>query len=612
MAVSLGTIADPAVLRRVWRDVRSHERQVHLTEALLVRDSTGGLAFDLSLQEALPYLRIRILDGSYRPHPPLVVEAAKSKLLRRRLSFLSVEDALILGALVQAVRPSLMKEMQEWVSFGRIDEDKKKTNKRIVTLDYEGWWVKWLRYRKLLKVIEDDPNPLLVISDITNFFGSVDLSLLRSKVSGATSLDSEANDLLFYLLDRLRPSESYGPMGSLGLPVVADDTSRVLAHFYLGDLDQALFREGKLGRYTRWVDDLVVSVHDEIEGGKVVATVERALSRIGLVANSSKTTIVTKAAFRRFHFEQQNEYLDEVHEKTRLGTTFTPDARRTFEAKLSGFLDSAREGYWDRVLRRYYTESRRLGSKTLLRTWEKHLTDFPSDAQYILDYSAFSPGSLDFCMELFAHLKTYGPLFEDILILAYEALLLKPFPDDPILRGYVARQTYYHFLAKAGFERPSGYVEGLQALVIYKFGGPRAVSLLAPHFANKALENPVFASYAFPVLAASNAHRQQAFEGVEHIEDSSILRIRALIERLEKGDARATGMMLGLLEPKFTNLPIRAVVNPRVLPLLKVALRSTAPNNLTRIKNSMQRVARRVISTGDPELIDWVMLSHLQ
>ena len=56
-------------------------------------------------------------------------------------------------------------------------------------------------------MIEGDPNPLLVVSDITNFFASIDLLLLRSKFSGETSLDEKATNLLFYLLETLRPAE---------------------------------------------------------------------------------------------------------------------------------------------------------------------------------------------------------------------------------------------------------------------------------------------------------------------------------------------------------------------------------------------------------------------
>ena len=399
---------EPAVLRKVWQDIRKQERKVHLYQAPLVKDSTGGIALELNLQKTLEYLRTRILEGTYRPNLPLVVESAKSKLLRRRLSFLSIEDSLILGSLIQSIRPSLMSKMPTWVSFGQADHKTTSTKSDAIVFDYEDWWTKWLRYRKLLKVIEDDPNPWLVTSDIVNFFGSVDLSLLRSKVTGATSLEGQANDLLFYLLDRLLPYHNYGPKGLFGLPVVGDDSSRVLAHYYLLDLDSALEREGSENRYTRWVDDMVVSVPDHLEGVKVVSRIENALTGIGLVANSSKTEIIAKAEFRERHYVDDNAFLDDTHQLTDLGQ---PVDMRLFHENLNAFMTSQKGGYEARILRRYYTESRRIRSKSLLQLWPAHLREFPSHGQSILDYVSFFAGTLGFCVELFGFLKTHGALF---------------------------------------------------------------------------------------------------------------------------------------------------------------------------------------------------------
>ena len=335
------------------------------------------------------------------------------------------------------------------------------------------------------------------------------------------------------------------------------------------------------------------------------------MSKIGLVPNTSKTAIIPKDEFRKQHHEDHNEYLDQIHDMTAQGTPPSPDDLKVFKRKLVGFLSSEREGYWSRVLRRYYTESRRMRSKTLLVHWDVHLKEFPADAASILDFVSFFPGSISFCDTLFSYLKSHGPLFEDLQILAYESLLLRPFPNDPLLRGFIVRQTYKHYAGTSGFTRPSPYVQGLQALTIYKFGGPRSVGLLAKDFPGLAVESPIFATYAFPVLAASATQQQLAFTGVEHIEDSRILRIRALIERLERGEDRAIGLLLGLLEPKRTTLPERLIVNPRVLPFLPIALRSPNTQQGKRLRDSMNRVAKKVSTVGDPDLVDAVTLSHL-
>ena len=608
MTIKLETILELAVLRRIWKDSRTRERKVHLYQAPLVRDSTVGIALDLSLTKTLEYLRTRVLEGSYHPHLPLVIESAKSKLLRRRLSFLSIEDSLILGALVQSMRPSLVAKMPRWVSFGQDDTKKEEGKRNEIGFDYEDWWTKWLRYRNLLKVIEDDPNPLLVTSDIVNFYGSVDLSLLRSKVTAVTSLEGQANDLLFYLLDRLLPYHNYGPKRLFGLPVVGDDTSRLLAHYFLLDLDSAMSQEGGEDRYTRWVDDMVVSVPNHLEGVKVVSRIENALAGIGLVANSSKTEIVSKEEFRERHYVNENEFLEETHQKS---DARQPVDRRLFHEHLQTFLTSKRGGYELRILRRYYMQARRIRSKMLLYFWQEHLREFPSSAQSILDYVSFFGGTFSFCTELFDFLEAHGALFEDLQILLYETLLLRPFPNDGILRNYVVRQTYLRYAGLGNFTRPSGYVRALQALVMFKFGGVRAAKLVARRFTCEAVESPTFATYAFPVVATDLSLRRVAYEAIEHIEDPRILRLKALVEQLERGEQRATGLLIGLLDPKKTDLPARYVVNARALPLLEIARRAPASPKLSRLSAAMTNTAKKLKSADSSDLIDWIALSHL-
>ncbi len=608
MSITLEAILEPAILRKAWRNIRKVERQVHLSQAPLVKDSTGGIALEFNLTTTLEYIRARVLDGSYRPQLPLVIEAAKSKLLRRRLSFLSIEDSLILSSLVQSTQPSLVSKMPTWVSFGRSDNKSDKNESTSISFDYEGWWTKWLRYRNLLKLIEDDPNPYLVISDIVNFYGSVDLSLLRSKVTAVTSLESPANDFLFYMLDRLLPSHNYGPKKLFGLPVVTDDTSRILAHYFLLELDSALRKEGKDNRYTRWVDDMVVSVPDHLEGVKVVARIENALSEIGLVANASKTEIISKTEFRSRHYVEENEFLDTVHQLTDDGLAVN---RRQFDGRIREFLTNSHRGYGARILRRYYTQSRRCRSKLLVLHWREHLVENPSNASQILDYVAFFQGDLRFCMDLFALLRTHGALFEDLQILCYESLLLRPFPNDPIIRSYVVQQTYLHHSGFGEFDKPSDYVRALQVLVMYKFGSVSVSKLVNHKFAERAVASPLYATYAFPVIAADPNLRSIAFEVVERIDEPSVWRLKVLIEKLALGDSRATGLLIGLLDPKVTRLPMRHVINPRALPLLAIARRCGSFVKAQDLRAAVANAGRKVQKVDDPELIDWITLSHM-
>ena len=274
------------------------------------------------------------------------------------------------------------------------------------------------------------------------------------------------------------------------------------------------------------------------------------------------------------------------------------------------FLHSSRQGNWDRVLRRYYTQSRRVRSTTLLTQWKEHLVEFPTNSQSILDYVSFYIANMEFCIQLFEYLKKEGPLHEDIQILLYETLLLKPFPSEPSLRDFVTNQTGLHFRGEDGFEAPNGYIKGLQALTMYKFDSSIASEFIAPIFAKAALESPIFATYGLPVLAASPCHRQLAFDATEQMEDSRILRIRALIERLENGDDKAIRVLLGLLQPKGTKYPARFITNPRALPLLSIALRSPETDAHKQLCKANERFVQKIVNIEDSALIDCVSLEH--
>ena len=605
-------VVEAAALHKIWKAVRSRERKVRLTDIPLVRDSTGGIAFELGLDDVVSNLQRRLSDGTYRPQLPVIIESAKSQLLHRRLSFLAFEDVLILGTLVHTARPKLMANMVEWVSFGRSDP----TNPTSTTEDddafgYVDWWNEWLKFRNLVRVIQDDPRPYLVTSDITNFFESIDLSLLRSKISSEGALNENSINLLFHLLDRIRIVEEYRPTVSLGLPAVADDTSRILAHFYLAELDGELSVEGQNGRYTRWVDDMVISTEDAIEGRTIVARIERTLSKLGLVANSAKTKLISKEQFRIDHYEEQNAYLDLVHDTTETENSIPLHFVEGFEYSLNHFLTPPYVGEWEQVLRRFYTQSKRIRSETLLAKWCEHLAEFPGSSAKILDYVSFFPGNMDFCDRFFSFLKRRGPLFDDIQILLYETLLLKPFPVDPEMRCHIFNLVNTHFSGNDGFEAPGGYVKGLQALAMYKFGGAKASDCVAETFAEIALESPVFATYGLPVLAASETHRAHAFGSTEQLEDSRILRVRTLIERLEGGDENAIGLLLGLLEPKTTKYPTRLIINTRALPLLKIARRSVDENARERVDQAARIQCTKLNEAMDSGLVDGFTLEHL-
>ena len=147
--------------------------------------------------------------------------------------------------------------------------------------------------------------------------------------------------------------------------------------------------------------------------------------------------------------------------------------------------------------------------------------------------------------------------------------------------------------------------------IMFKFGGVRAAKLVVRRFACEAVESPTFATYAFPVIATDSRLRCTAYEVIEHIEDPRILRLKALVEHLERGGQRATGLLIGLLDPKETKLPGRYVVNSRALPLLAIARSAPTSAKSNQLRTAVSNTAKKLKTADSSELIDWVALSHL-
>jgi hypothetical protein len=68
-------------------------------------------------------------------------------------------------------------------------------------------------------------------------------------------------------------------------------------HTYLYEVDQAFEPEGVAGRYSRWVDDIVIGAPSREEGLQYVKRAQLALEKMGLSPNPTKTRVVSRAEF---------------------------------------------------------------------------------------------------------------------------------------------------------------------------------------------------------------------------------------------------------------------------------------------------------------------------
>ena len=159
---------------------------------------------------------------------------------------------------------------------------------------YLRFWDIWLRYNEYrTHTLLQQPYDCLVVSDITNYFESIQHELLIEYLS-PLGLPRKAMGLLGRLLEDFRPAAGHSPNPRVGLPVDDIDCSRQLAHVFLFEHDRRITEQFGEGHYARWMDDQNIGVRSETEGRRVVNALTRSLSSQRLTLNAGKTKFLSK------------------------------------------------------------------------------------------------------------------------------------------------------------------------------------------------------------------------------------------------------------------------------------------------------------------------------
>lgn len=156
-----------------------------------------------------------------------------------------------------------------------------------------AWANAWRGFQhRAFQVSREEELKRFVFLDISNFYPSINLTLLENKIRNcADKTLCDEIDLLFYFLKYWdRKSSFYAPRG-VGLPM--DDfgeSARLLANFFLQEYDKKVseYCRENGSRYLRYADDQIVCAPDEETANKIVRFASLELSRIGLSMNAGK------------------------------------------------------------------------------------------------------------------------------------------------------------------------------------------------------------------------------------------------------------------------------------------------------------------------------------
>ncbi|WP_406699437.1 RNA-directed DNA polymerase [Singulisphaera sp. Ch08] len=407
---------------------------------LRARDAVDWLDWFLTLDASLEQLREQILEGDYTPTPPSRYELGKSKGAFRIITSFNICDALVYRHISDAALEAALPRKVQGAFFSRRHSATPIGKTFSVSDDdaYLNFFQVWLRYNEYrTHTLLQQPYECLVVTDITNFFESIQHDLLIEYLA-PLGLPRKAMGLLGRLLEAFKPLAGHSPNPRVGLPVDELDCSRQLAHVFLFEHDRRIADQFGEDNYVRWMDDQNIGVRTETEGRHVVNAMTRSLSSQRLTLNSGKTKFL---AIDRMvvHFQlDANRKISEWDEKHKKVTAKNVEAARSEFAELWAQVSDGphvNDGNWDKILKRMYGLAVKVDSDLLEDRALVDLVHNPELDEKIFAYFA----KRNRFTQLFSLFSSYGEagesLFEATEVAFFESSLLLD-PDGRYTKLY--------------------------------------------------------------------------------------------------------------------------------------------------------------------------------
>jgi hypothetical protein len=334
-------------------------------------------------------------------------------------------------------------------------------------------WLRFDQYRKFL--IFERTYPFIVLTDISNFFDSVLYGRVEQSLYGLR-VSPKIIGLLFFLLERLSPRESYTPGQRIGLPVDQCDCSRNLAHMILFPHDERMVALVGEEAYVRWMDDQNIGVASRAQGLRILAEIGGSLARLHLTANSGKSKILTLAgAKHHFHF-RANALLDQIDKLPFKSHADRRALRRQLIIAWRIAIQNDATGEWPKVLRRFYRYAARARARFMRRRAGRDVLNYPTLTSRICEYIHYS-SSVRECIQ-FARNLLLGPeqVYSDVSYQLLDWLLrLEPTRFEKSILRNLFQSIYRGQLQFSG----SKLCRNLVPLGLLRYGDKRSIKSLS-------------------------------------------------------------------------------------------------------------------------------------
>ena len=306
-------VVEAARLKVIWKSkVRESMRRQPIP------DPVENLDFHMRLSNACDTIHAQVCSGSYTPDVPARFLVEKSKGLCRQLVIPSARDALLLQALSDDLWAVLKSQAPTDNAYYAPNDHKFSRTVRGHEAEYDSL-AAWLAFQEAIFGFTESQQ-FVVVTDIANYYDFIGYDHLRNILADKAKAKEHALDLLIYLLSSMLWQPDYMPRIPVGLPQIALDAPRLLAHCFLFDID-ALMVHGKRLEYVRYMDDIDIGTPTLSEAKEAVRDLDLALQTRQIRLNAGKTKILT-AAEAAEHFKViHNASLDDLAEMIEVKTT---------------------------------------------------------------------------------------------------------------------------------------------------------------------------------------------------------------------------------------------------------------------------------------------------
>ncbi|MBB5766204.1 RNA-directed DNA polymerase [Xanthomonas euroxanthea] len=354
---ALNVVFDKETAKKIWRStVRNQLRSME------IKDLYDHYDFNFNIEDRIQAIKASILDGSYSVGTPLIYKTEKKYGICRHMVIPQPEDALILQCLVEQISNSVLKKQPSKNAF--YSRDKHNVKKPHEAVEYG------LSFREQWKILQKqiynftDTFDYLVVTDLTNYFDSIDLRELRRVFVSYVEADEVIIDLIFKVVEGLSWKPDYLPYSHRGLPTANIEPIRLLAHSFLFEIDQ-IIKERTNENFARWMDDITCGIDDKRHGIALLSDISDVLKSRGLALNLSKTQILS-AEEAQFHFQIDQNHEIDYYEGLTPGTKKAEKAQRELWVKYKSHFKDRSPKAWDKIAKRYITTFGKLESDRLL------------------------------------------------------------------------------------------------------------------------------------------------------------------------------------------------------------------------------------------------------